>query len=491
MPSRSMSPDSASGKGTAPTGVSKGQQQLLEDSDLGGAVASGVGKVGGIKGLLLDKKILGIASMASFGGFLFGFDQGVVGNVLVIESFGAHFPAVYMDSSRKGWFVSTLLLAAWAGSLINGPFCDKFGRKNCIMFQLILFMLGGALQAGAPSEAYLFGGRAVAGLSVGALTHVVPMYIAELSPVHLRGSLVALQQLSITLGILFSYWIAYGKRTFDAYRDVPIGGCTGQSDASFRIPLAFQLLPALMLEVAMFFMPRSPRWLVEVGRDSEAKATLASIRSSTVTSPEVRAEFLDIKTEVLVEREIRSMQGADRGGVAGYLKPYADLFSSRANFHRLAIGCLTMFYQQFIGCNAIIYYAPTTFVYIYDVNFSYSWAPIGWVLPSEIFNLSTRSTGTSITTSATWMCNFVIGLVSPIMLEKLNYGGTYFFFAAFAILGFLTVYFFLPETRMKTLEEMDELFGAKVSSHERDNMSRIRRELAASLSEEVEPSLEA
>lgn len=133
-----------------------------------------------------------------------------------------------------------------------------------------------------------------------------------------------------------------GKPTFDAYNDVPAGGCTGQSDASFRVPLAFQLFPALILGVAMFFMPYSPRWLVEVGRDDEAKATLARIRSSTVESPEVVAEFLDIKAEVLIEREIRSIQAAGKGGLAGYLKPYADLVSSRSNFHRLAIGSLTM-----------------------------------------------------------------------------------------------------------------------------------------------------
>lgn len=232
------------------------------------------------------------------------------------------------------------------------------------MFHLVLFLLGGALQAGATNEGFLFGGRAVAGLSIGALTHIIPMYIAELSPSHLRGSLVALQQLAITLGILFSYWIAYGtshigstrcapdvpytgpllngKPTFDAFNDVPAGGCTGQSDASFRVPLAFQLLPALILSVAMFFMPYSPRWLIEVGRDDEAKATLARIRSSTEQSPEVIAEFLDIKAEAMIERQIRLEQAKGKGGLAGYLRPYAELVSTRSNFHRLAIGSLTM-----------------------------------------------------------------------------------------------------------------------------------------------------
>lgn len=128
-------------------------------------------------------------------------DQGVVGNVIVLQRFGADFPRVYSDASIKGWCVSTLLLGAWLGSLISGPLCDRFGRKRLIMYQVLVFLVGSAIQTGAMNEGYLFGGRFVAGLSIGSLTHVVPMYIAELSPANLRGALVALQQLAITLGV--------------------------------------------------------------------------------------------------------------------------------------------------------------------------------------------------------------------------------------------------------------------------------------------------
>jgi len=133
-----------------------------------------------------------------------------------------------------------------------------------------------------------------------------------------------------------------GNPTFDAFNDVPAGGCDGQSDASFRVPLGFQLFPALILLGAMFFMPYSPRWLVEVGRDEEAKATLARIRSAPSGSAEVIAEYTDIKAEVLIERQIRVEQARGKGGLAGYLRPYAELVSSRSNFHRLAIGSLVM-----------------------------------------------------------------------------------------------------------------------------------------------------
>ncbi len=111
-----------------------------------------------------------------------------------METFGALFPRVYTDSSFKGWFVSTLLLLAWFGSLINGPIADRFGRKGSILAAVLIFTLGSALQAAASTTGVLFGGRAVAGIAVGMLTMIVPMYMSEVSTPGVRGTLVALQQ---------------------------------------------------------------------------------------------------------------------------------------------------------------------------------------------------------------------------------------------------------------------------------------------------------
>ncbi|KAI6138512.1 D-xylose-proton symporter [Pisolithus tinctorius] len=534
----------------------------------------------GFKGIFDNAFVLGVTCFATLGGFLFGYDQGVVSNVLAIESFGAAFPKIYMDSNLKGWFVSTLLLAAWFGSLLNGPICDKIGRKRNIMGNIVIFLIGGALQTGATAERHFFIGRAIAGLAVGALTHVVPMYLAEISSANIRGALVALQQLSITLGILISYWIAYGTShiggtrcapgvqytgpllngspTFDPYTDVPAGGCTGQKQASWRVPIGIQLFPALLLGIGMAFMPYSPRWLMERGRDDEALQTLSSLRRKPLGDLAVRYEFLEIKAELRYSREITALKYPNASKFQRFINNYIALISTWPKFKRLAVGCLTMFYQQFIvGINAIIYYAPTifgqlglnpnttsllatglygilntlgtlpaimlldsvgrrpllmsgalgccaallivgsliaafgndwpahpsagraaiAFVYFYGVNFAYSWAPIGWVLPSEVFPLHLRSTGISITTSCTWMSNFIIGLVSPRMLTQIGHGGTYFFFAAFAILAFLSALFFYPETKGKTLEEMDAAFGDVTNEQEKQHMERICREL--------------
>jgi hypothetical protein len=121
-------------------------------------------------------------------------------------------------------------------------------------------------------------------------------------------------------------------------------------------------------------------------------------------------------------------------------------------------------------------WACIAFIYIYDVNFSYSFAPIGWVLPSEIFNLGNRSKSISITTSATWMCNFIIGLVTPGMLRTLGFG-TYIFFAAWCLVALLFVFFIVPETKGKSLEEMDIVFGDNAAHEEKMHLVRIAAEL--------------
>lgn len=121
-------------------------------------------------------------------------------------------------------------------------------------------------------------------------------------------------------------------------------------------------------------------------------------------------------------------------------------------------------------------WAGIAFVYIYDINFSYSFAPIGWVLPSEIFNLGNRSKSISITTSATWMCNFIIGLVTPMMLSTLGWG-TYIFFAAFCLLAFLFVWLFVPETKGRSLEDMDAVFGDSAAHEQKLHLFQIAAEL--------------
>ncbi|OAX81129.1 hypothetical protein ACJ72_04531 [Emergomyces africanus] len=552
-------------------------QQDIYDEDAASPVEAPVSESGGFHVILKNPFLFGVALFSSLGGLLFGYDQGVVSGVLTMESFGALFPRIYSDSGFKGWFVSTLLLAAWLGSLANGPFADYIGRKLSMIVAVVIFLIGSAIQAGAVNLEMLFIGRAIAGFAVGQLTMVVPLYISEVSLPTIRGGLVVLQQLSITVGILLSYWIDYGSNyiggsrcapnipysggtpnspAFDPYNDVGPNGCDGQSDASWRIPFALQIIPAIILGVGMLFFPDSPRWLLMKDRDEDALATLGKLRRQLTDDPILMAEYLEIKASVIVENTFAAENFAGMSGWKLHAAQYYSLISTWSRFKRLAIGCCVMFFQQFMGCNAMIYYAPTifgqlgldgnttsllatgvygivnclstlpalfwidkvgrrvllmcgatgtcislvivgaiigkygstlvdhaaagwagiAFIYIYDINFSYSFAPIGWVLPSEIFNLSIRSKAISITTSTTWMCNFIIGLVTPDMLETITWG-TYIFFAAFCLLALAFTFFFIPETRGKTLEDMDLVFGDTAAHEEQQRIVQIEAAL--------------
>jgi MFS family permease len=401
-----------------------------------------------------------------------------------MESFGARFPRIYSESGFKGWFTSVLLLFAWFGSLVNAPISDNFGRKRSMIFAVVIFLVGSAVQAGAVNTAMIFVGRSITGFPIGMLTMVVPQYIAETSIPAVRGTLVVLQQLSITLGILVSYWLEYGThyiggtrcdpstpysggsasfRTFDPYHDVGPKGCTGQSDASWRVPFALQILPAMVLGIGICFFPESPRFWLMTGKEDKAVAALSKIRRLQPADQGLRNEFLAIKAEVLFEHSLVAEKFHGWSGFKLWTAQYYALVSTWPSFRRLAIGCCIMFFQQFMGCNAMIYYAPTifaqlglsgnttsllatgvygivntlstlpalflidrvgrrpllmcgamgtfislvivgaiiagfsdlasnksagwtgiAFIYIYDINFSYSFAPIGWVLPSEL-----------------------------------------------------------------------------------------------------------
>lgn len=382
---------------------------------------------------------------------------------------------------------------------------------------------------------------------------------------------------SITIGILISYWLEYGTQyiggvrcapnipytggttsrpTFNPLQDVGPHGCTGQSTAAWRIPFSLQIVPAIILGLGMLRFPESPRFFLMRKSDERALSALARLRRVHVDTESLRQEFLAIKAEVLFEESYVQDHFGGKTGFKLAVAQYGDLVSSWPSFRRLAIGCCTMFFQQFMGCNAMIYYAPTifsqlglsgktssllatgvygivntfstlpalffidkvgrrpllmcgafgtfvslvvvggiiggygaslashktagwvgiAFIYIYDINFSYSFAPIGWVLPSEIFNLGQRSKAMSITTSTTWMCNFIIGLVTPDMLTTITWG-TYIFFAAFCLLALGFTYFFVPETRGKSLEDMDVVFGDTAAHEEKKRLFNIAAEL--------------
>ncbi|KAF7948333.1 uncharacterized protein EAE97_003744 [Botrytis byssoidea] len=316
--------------------------------------------------LVKNFRVFSIALFACIGGLLYGYNQGVFSGVLTMNSFMSHMgnydstdPA---DQSRKGWLTSVLELGAWLGALLSGFMAEALSRKYGILIATAVFIIGVIVQATAISAGHsaILGGRFITGMGVGSLSMIVPMYNAEVAPPEVRGSLIALQQLAICAGIMISFWIDYGTNY--------IGG-TGatQSDAAWLVPICLQLFPAIILFVGILFMPFSPRWLVHHGREAEARKVLAQLRNLPQDHELVEIEFLEIKVQSLFEKrsiaelwpglqELTWTNTAKLQFVA-----IGSLFKTKPMFKRVIVATVTMFFQQWTGINAILYYAPTIF----------------------------------------------------------------------------------------------------------------------------------
>ncbi|KAF2476773.1 MFS sugar transporter-like protein [Lindgomyces ingoldianus] len=320
--------------------------------------------------LLKNLKVFGIACFACLGGLLYGYNQGVFSGVLTMTSFKTHMGS-YIDnqetlewnSSKQGWLVSILELGAWLGTMYSGFLAEILSRKYAILVNVAIFIIGVVVQttaiAGSGHNSIL-GGRFITGMGVGSLSMIVPMYNAEIAPPEVRGALVGLQQLSITLGIMISFWIDYGTNY--------IGG-TGRSqhNSAWLLPLCLQLVPAVLLGAGMIFMPFSPRWLVHHDREPEARSVLAKLRGLPQDHELIELEYAEIKAQSLFEKKTLQenfphLQDLSVSSVAKLqFVAIGSLFTSKPMFKRVIVATVTMFFQQWTGINAVLYYAPTIF----------------------------------------------------------------------------------------------------------------------------------
>ncbi|CAI7676309.1 unnamed protein product [Penicillium pancosmium] len=468
-------------------------------------------------------------------------------------------PNSISNTTTRGLLTAILELGAWIGVLINGILADRLGRKLATVSGVVVFLLGVIVQACATGPSYIFGGRFVTGMGVGTLSMIVPLYNAELAPAELRGSLVSLQQLAITFGIMVSYWIGYGTNY--------IGGTgAGQSKAAWLVPICIQILPALGLGIGILFMPPSPRWLMTEGREEESLAVISQIRRLPTDHVLVQFEYLEVKAQHRFEIETSKARFPQyhEPGVMNQIKlgyyQYLSLLTNRSLFKRVVVAVFIMVFQQWTGVNAILYYAAfifkdlgltgnttsllasgvggilmflatipavlyidqfgrkpvliagavgmgichiivaglmgtyakdwaigrsgaagwaaVVFVWLYEVNFGYSWGPGAWVVVAEVFPLGVRAKGISIGASSNWLNNFAIGQATPEMIAAMGYG-TFIFFGLICFIGALFVYFLVPETKNLTLEEMDEVFGDEAGNaiEDRNRLLQIYTEL--------------
>lgn len=479
----------------------------------------------GFAGLVRNYYALGCAVFVSIGGLLFGYDQGVIANVLVMRDFTERWPVGPLE---KGVMTAALELGSLFGALASGVLADRYSRRVSILLACVVFCIGSAFQFAAQSLFHLTLGRAIGGLGVGALSMLAPLYMAEISPPEVRGSLMALEQFAIVLGAVLGFWTGFFTR------EIP-------GSASWRIPLGIQLGPGILLAVGCLFLPPSPRLLIMQGRPDDARRALATLRlrspEESITDPLLQLELLEMQAEVALLAQTAGVP-AKAGSLRTEARAWARLFKRKYR-KRTAIGVLMMFFQQWSGINALLYYGPTLMhslglqgdavtltvsggigivqflavlpaivfidrlgrkpllrggsavmalshfciavmvrqfegdwlshswaawisvgcVYVFTAAYGVSYGPIGWVLPSEVFPLSVRSKGVSLSTASNWFNNFLIGLITPELME-LSPSGTFLVFATACFLGYLWSTYSVPETANVSLEEMDAVFGS-------------------------------
>lgn len=447
--------------------------------------------------------LFGITLVAAIGGLLFGYDTAVISGAeesikkYLIDSQG-------LGSFIHGATISSALIGCIIGGIISGFFASRFGRKNSLIFSAAFFLIS-SLGAAHPEFLFFTKGdpsiglliafniyRILGGIGVGLASAVCPMYIGEVAPAHVRGRLVSFNQFMIILGMLVAYFVNFSISHGETQSWV--------DETGWRYMFLSCGVPALLFGVLLLIVPETPRYLFLKNQDDKALSILTKINGSK----QANAILKEIKETI------------------------EDVASEKLFFYGktvIIIGILISVFQQFVGINVALYYAPrifesmgagkdasmiqTTvmglvnvvftlvaimtvdkwgrkpllivgsigmaigmigvssmaffdvigvstliFIIIYTASFMMSWGPICWVLISEIFPNKIRGQAVAIAVTAQWAANYFISSTYPVMMEHSS-TLTYGFYGLMSILSAIFVWKFVPETKGKTLEEME------------------------------------
>jgi sugar porter (SP) family MFS transporter len=443
------------------------------------------------------------AAITATGGLLFGYDTGVISGALLFirEDFAPLSPFL------EGIIVSFLLVGAVMGALSGGPLSDRVGRRPTTLLAAVIFGVGALAVAFAPGVGFIIFGRFLLGLGVGLASMIVPLYIAEIAPADRRGALVSLNQLMITVGILLSYIVGV---IF-----TPIEG--------WRYMFGVALVPALILGIGMFMLPESPRWLFEHSQLDKARAVLGRSRSpqevdlelqemdeikrleqeqarvsyKELLAPYVRPALMigiglaifqqitGINTVIYYAPTILQGVGFTEGGAiaatalgvgvvnVGFTILAVRIIDRAGRRPLLIIGLIGMVVSLVLlgvvfslgstsGAAGLL---ATICLGLYIASFAISLGPVFWLMISEIYPLRIRGTAMSVASIANWGSNFLVALTFPVLLAALGGAGSFWLFAVLGIVAWVFVYFRVPETKNRTLEEIEASFrGTTVAS---------------------------
>jgi MFS transporter, SP family, major inositol transporter len=445
------------------------------------------------------KRLGTVALIATFGGLLFGYDTSVINGAL-----SPMVKELHLTALTEGGVTSGLLFGAAVGAILGGRLSDSWGRRKSIILMSVLFFIGAMTCVVAPSFGVMLTGRVILGLAVGAASTIVPVFLAELAPFEIRGSLAGRNEMMIVIGQLAAFIV-----------NAIISTVLGEGNGVWRIMLAVEALPAIALFIGMMRMPESPRWLTSKGRDDEALAVLSTLR----TKERAQAELQEIEDLTVEESERVKMD-------------FLSILRNKWLVRILLVGIGLGVAQQLTGINAIMYYGQSVLT---EAGFSASTAiivnigpgiiavigalialrmmdrfprrltfiigfslttiihlligigsfalPVGnparpwilliliilfvgsmqtflnvavWVTLSEIFPLRMRGFGIGVSVFCLWIANAFLGLYFPTVIAAFGITGTFFGFAVVNALALFFVWRAVPETRGRTLEKLEE-----------------------------------
>jgi sugar porter (SP) family MFS transporter len=458
-----------------------------------------------------------ISVVAALGGLLFGWDWVVIGGAktffepyfgIAKDSVVNGQPAIVINGNLSGWANSCALLGCLAGTLFTGVLSDKFGRKRLLVFAAFLFAASSILTGWASSFNAFILWRIAGGVAIGMASNLSPLYIAEISPAQMRGQLVALNQLTVVFGILAAqlFNLVIAQKVPEGSTAAMIAeSWNGQS--GWRWMFTLVAAPSLLFFISAIFVPESPRWLVKKGFPDAASKILARIGGQNYASAETENIRQTIATEEvsrlrladLSEPRLRKILLIGCGlavlqqwsGINVLFNYAADIFNQRgvgvntalrfivitgvvnAAFTFIALGTVDRWGRRglmLFGCAGIaIAHILTGLAYALHLKgtmvlyfvlaaigcYAMSLAPVTWVVISEIFPNRIRGTAISVAVSALWIACFILTFTFPLLERAIGTGNTFWLYAAVCALGFVFVYFKLPETKNKSLEQIE------------------------------------
>jgi len=430
--------------------------------------------------------VLSVTLVAAIGGLIFGFDTAIVAGATryMKEQFS-------LDSLQEGWAVSVVLIGCMFGAGLAGPISDRIGRRRFMLVSAVLFLVS-AVGCALPRTITAFViFRFVGGLGIGSAAVLSPLYIAEIAPARVRGALVSVNQLAIVTGILLAYFVNWAF--------------AGAGPANWRWMYAMGAVPSVLFFFLLLGVPESPRWLVKNGREDEARTVLTRADSAEAAAAGIR-EIKD--TLALEEGSFRELfRPAFRRplliavvlavfqqitGINAILY-YAPRIFEGAGFERMSaigqstiVGLVNMLFTVVaivladrvgrrplllvatggMGVSLVLLGAAFKFpvlpasallliILLYIAFFASAMGPLVWVVMAEIFPIKVRGAAMGMATLLLWLADFAVTLTFPVISDRFHPATAFWLYAAMCALDLVFMWFFLPETKGKTLEEIE------------------------------------